>query len=331
VKTSTETQRYSLNGETMGTRYTAVFYAEAGIDTAAINRSLAQAVGRVDQQMSTWKADSELNRLNAGPVQTWLAVPKELATVLAAALRVSQQSGGAFDIGVGDLVDAWGFGPGAQSVTEQTIDTLPPRGGLSANAALTVDVQRHQVRKRAPLHLNLNGIAKGFGVDELARCLDSFGLTRYLVGIDGEMRARGAKPDAQPWVVAIEKPCRGQREVMGVMELSDAAIATSGDYRHWIDVKGRHYAHTMNPATGAPLCNTIASVTVVAASCMLADAWATALMVLGEIEGPRLAQARGMDALFVLREGEQLKEISIVGGILQAQIESRPPQTSPQT
>ena len=331
MKTSTETQRYSLNGETMGTRYTALFYAEAGLDTDAINRALAQAVGRVDQQMSTWKADSDLNRLNAAPEQVWLPVPEELATVLAAALRVGQQSGGAFDIAVGDLVEAWGFGPGASSVTEQPLDTLAPRSALSANAALTVDTQRHQVRKRAPLQLNLNAIAKGFGVDELARCLDGFGLTNYLVGIDGEMRARGSKPDAQPWVVAIEKPCRGVREVMGVMELCDAAIATSGDYRHWIDVKGRHYAHTMNPATGAPLCNSVAAVTVVAASCMLADAWATALMVLGEVEGPRLAQERGMDALFVLREGDQLREISIVGGILQAQIDSRPTQTRPHT
>ncbi|MDB1108526.1 FAD:protein FMN transferase [Pseudomonas extremaustralis] len=331
MKTSTETQRYSLNGETMGTRYTALFYAEAGLDTDAINRALAQAVGRVDQQMSTWKADSDLNRLNAAPEQVWLPVPEELATVLAAALRVGQQSGGAFDIAVGDLVEAWGFGPGASSVTEQPLDTLAPRSALSANAALTVDTQRHQVRKRAPLQLNLNAIAKGFGVDELARCLDGFGLTDYLVGIDGEMRARGSKPDAQPWVVAIEKPCRGVREVMGVMELCDAAIATSGDYRHWIDVKGRHYAHTMNPATGAPLCNNVAAVTVVAASCMLADAWATALMVLGESEGPRVAQARGMDALFVLREGDQLREISIVGGILQAQIDSRPTQTRPHT
>ena len=331
MKTSTETQRYSLNGETMGTRYTALFYAEAGLDTDAINRALAQAVARVDQQMSTWKADSDLNRLNAAPEQVWLPVPEELATVLAAALRVGQQSGGAFDIAVGDLVEAWGFGPGASSVTEQPLDTLAPRSALSANAALTVDTQRHQVRKRAPLQLNLNAIAKGFGVDELARCLDDFGLTDYLVGIDGEMRARGSKPDAQPWVVAIEKPCRGVREVMGVMELCDAAIATSGDYRHWIDVKGRHYAHTMNPATGAPLCNSVAAVTVVAASCMLADAWATALMVLGESEGPRVAQARGMDALFVLREGDQLREISIVGGILQAQIDSRPPQTRPHT
>jgi thiamine biosynthesis lipoprotein len=143
------------------------------------------------------------------------------------------------------------------------------------------------------------------------------------VGIDGEMRARGVKPDDQCWAVALEKPNRGVREVMGVMELSDAAIATSGDYRHWVDVAGQSYAHTMNPATGAPLCNPLAAVTVVAASCMLADAWATALMVLGETEGPRLAQERGMDALFVLREGAQFKEISIVGGQLQAQIETR--------
>lgn len=321
MKTSTELQRYSLNGETMGTRYTALFYAGARIDTDEVAHSLARAVSRVDQQMSTWKPDSDLNRLNAAPEQEWVSVPKELATVLSAALRVSQQSSGAFDIAVGDLVNAWGFGPGEQTVTEPAL--MPLRARLLASAALVVDPQRNQVRKRVPLNLDLSGIAKGFGVDELARCLEGLGITCYLVGIDGEMRARGVKPDGQYWAVALEKPNRGVREVMGVMDLSDAAIATSGDYRHWIDVAGQSYAHTMNPATGAPLCNSLAAVTVVAASCMLADAWATALMVLGEIEGPRLAQERGMDALFVLREGEQFKEISIVGGQLQAQIETR--------
>ncbi|WP_241801820.1 FAD:protein FMN transferase, partial [Pseudomonas corrugata] len=320
MKTFTELLRFSLSGETMGTRYTALFYAGAGIDTDEVARHLACAVARVDQQMSTWKPDSDLNRLNAAPEQQWIAVPQELATVLSAALRVSQQSGGAFDVAVGDLVNAWGFGPGEQTVTEQTLATMPPPR-LSASAALVVDPLRKQVRKLAPLQLDLNGIAKGFGVDELARCLDGFGITRYLVGIDGEMRARGVKPDGQCWVVAVEKPERGVREVMGVMELGDTAIATSGDYRHWVDVAGQAYAHTMNPATGAPLCNRLAAVTVVAASCMLADAWATALMVLGETEGPRLAQERGMDALFVLRDEQRFKEISIVGGRLQAQIE----------
>ncbi|MBF6039745.1 FAD:protein FMN transferase [Pseudomonas sp. P154a] len=307
----------------MGTRYTALFYAAAGIDTDAVGHNLARAVARVDQQMSTWKPGSDLNRLNAAPEQQWVSVPEELATVLSAALRVSQQSGGAFDIAVGDLVDAWGFGPAEQTITEQAL-TTSPHARLSASAALVIDTQRNQVRKRAPLQLDLNGIAKGFGVDELARCLDGLGITRYLVGIDGEMRARGVKPDGQCWAVALEKPRRGVREVMGVMELGDAAIATSGDYRHWVDVAGQAYAHTMNPATGAPLCNPLAAVTVVASSCMLADAWATALMVLGETEGPRLAQERGMDALFVLRDGQQFKEISIVGGQLQAQIETRP-------
>lgn len=324
MKMSTDVQRYSLNGETMGTRYTALFYTEAGIDTDEIGRRLARAVDRVDQQMSIWKADSDLNRLNAAPEQEWLPMPKEMTTVLTAALRVSQQSSGAFDIAVGDLVDAWGFGPGEPTVSEQALATALPRSRLSASAALVVDPIRNQVRKRAPLNLDLNGIAKGFGVDELARCLEASGITRYLVGIDGEMRARGVKPGDQPWVVAIEKPCRGVREVMGVMELCDAAIATSGDYRHWLQVGEQSYAHTMNPVTGAPLCNLLAAVTVVAASCMLADAWATALMVLGDIEGPRLAQERGMNALFVLRDGQQLKEISIVGGQLQAQIEPRP-------
>ena len=321
MKMSTDAQRYRLNGETMGTRYTALFYAEPGIDSDKIGLGLAHAVHQVDQQMSTWKADSDLNRLNAAPEQQWLSVPQELTTVLAAALRVSQQSNGAFDIAVGDLVQAWGFGPDEPSITEQMLGTDSPKPRLSASKALEVDPQRNQVRKRAPLNLDLNGIAKGFGVDELARCLEGFGITCYLVGIDGEMRARGVKPDAQPWVVAIEKPCRGVREVMGVMELSDCAIATSGDYRHWVDVRGQSYAHTMNPATDAPLANSLASVTVTASSCMLADAWATALMVLGEIEGPRLAQARGMDALFVLRDRDQFKEISIVSGQLQAQVQ----------
>lgn len=323
MKMFTELQRYRLNGETMGTRYTALFYAGTGIDTKEVGQQLARAVARVDQQMSTWKPDSDLNRLNAAPEQVWVSVPKELATVLSAALRVSQQSDGAFDIAVGDLVNAWGFGPGEQTVTAHSIDATTPRARLLASDALEVEPHHYQVRKRAPLNLDLSGIAKGFGVDELARCLEGLGITRYLVGIDGEMRARGAKPDGQCWVVALEKPNRGVREVMGVMELSDASIATSGDYRHWVDVAGQSYAHTMNPATGTPLCNSLAAVSVVAASCMLADAWATALMVLGETEGLRLAQERGMDALFVLREGERFKEVSIVGGQLQAQIQSR--------
>jgi thiamine biosynthesis lipoprotein len=167
-----------------------------------------------------------------------------------------------------------------------------------------------QVRKLFDTALDLSGIAKGYGVDMLASCLDRLGIDSYLVGIDGEMRARGLKPGREPWAVALEKPLPGIREVMGVMELCDAAIATSGDYRRFVDLAGERYGHTMHPLLGAPVRNRVAAVTVVASGCMLADAWATALMVLGEEAGVALAQRRGIDALFVIHDGAGFKEIS---------------------
>ncbi|MDI1253176.1 FAD:protein FMN transferase [Thermomonas sp.] len=309
-------QRYSLHGETMGTRYSAVFFAAPGADEAAINARLFAAVDEVDRQMSNWKPDSALNRLNNAPVDQWLAVPDELFTVLEAALSVSRQSHGAFDIGVGNLVSAWGFGPGEGHIDEQRINGLKAQAYRPATDVLEIDSLHRRVRKRATIMLDLSGIAKGYGVDQLARCLDMLGITRYLVGIDGEMRARDTKPDGQPWSIAIEKPVRDVRDVMGVMELSDAAIATSGDYRHWVEHDGKSYAHTIDGPLRQPASNRLAAVSIVASNCMFADAWATALLVLGEKAGIELAQKRGMTALFVLHHGDGFQEISVTDGEL---------------
>lgn len=319
MKTSSESgdpsvasiQRHSLHGETMGTRYSALFFAAPGVDEAAIGQRLFAAVDAVDRQMSSWKADSDLNRLNAAPIKEWITVPAELLTVLETALRVGRQSRGAFDIGVGDLVRSWGFGPTRGAVDRRAINALKDRVHRVASDILELDPVQTRVRKRAAVTLDLSGIAKGFGVDQLARCLDSVGITRYLVGIDGEMRARGSKPDGRPWAVAIEKPVRDVREVAGVMELADAAIATSGDYRHWIEHEGRSYAHTMDATGQQPASNRLAAVSVVDATCMLADAWATALLALGETEGIELARKRGMEALFTLHDGDGFQEIHV--------------------
>jgi thiamine biosynthesis lipoprotein len=307
-------QRYSLNGQTMGTRYSAVFFARPGLDQIAICRSLFAAVDQVDQQMSPWQPDSALNRLNAAPLQQWLPIPRQLMQVLQCALQVSRQSAGAFDIGVGDLVNAWGFGPERSQPDHDLISQLHSQPRQLAADVLQLDSVNSRVFKQAPVSLDLCGIAKGYGVDQLALCLDDWGITDYLVGIDGEMRAQGCKPDGQPWVVALEKPVRGVREVMGVMEISNAAIATSGDYRHWVEVAGQSFSHTMHPQQQAPLGANLTAVSVIETSCMLADAWATALMVAGPQAGPALAQARGMDALFVLREGDGFRELSFVDG-----------------
>lgn len=300
---STE-QRYSLSGATMGTRYSAVFYAAESIDQGALQAELQQAVDRVDRQMSTWQADSDLMRLNAAPPGQWVELPEELLWVLATALQIGEQAGGAFDIGVGALVSAYGFGP--QAATEQ----LPPRPPR-ARDALELDVPRRAARTHSRISLDLNGIAKGFAVDQLARCLREHGVNNFLVGIDGEMRAAGHKPDGSAWAVALEKPLRGRREVLGALELTDASIATSGDYRHWRECDGTSFSHTMDPHSGAPLVSTLTSVSVICTSCMYADAWATALLVLGVEAGSRVAREQSLSAIFVVREGDVLREVLV--------------------
>lgn len=312
VPSSAPLQRYSLNGATMGTRYTAVFYGRAGCDAVAIGASLFAAVDQVDCQMSSWNPASDLCRINAAPVHTWLDIPPELALVIDTGLQVGRESRGAFDIGVGALVEAWGFGPSRLAVS--TIPAAPYGTGHVAGAAsLEMDRQGGRIRKLAPVRIDLSGIAKGYGVDQLAACLDGYGIASYLVGIDGEMRARGSKPGGAAWTVAIEKASYGVREAAGAMALADEAIASSGDYRHWVDIGARRYSHTMNPALQQPSSNRLAGVTVLGPTCMLADAWATALMVLGERDGVSMARARGMEALFTLRDGELLEEIWVDG------------------
>lgn len=299
-KISTERARIALNGPTMGTRWSALFFADRGRDTDAIRAALQAAVDEVDTQMSTWNAASALMRINAAPVGDWVMVPEQLRSVLRLGLEIGSASGGAFDIGMGDAVTAWGFGPGAAA----------PEGIRAAMDALrrpaqeVLEIEGMQLRKTAPIALDLNGIAKGYGVDRLAETLRDHGIADALVGIDGEMRAIGLRPDGEAWTIAVEAPYPDRRAPHSVLALQDAAVATSGDYRHCVEVQGRRLSHTMDPRRGAPLIASPASVTVVARTCAEADAWATALMVLGAERGADLARQRGLDALFLLRDDE---------------------------
>lgn len=372
--------RCRASGATMGTRYGAQFYAPPTADARAIAAALDAAVRAVDAQMSNWKADSDLSRLNRATPGSWTPICANLAAVLVRAREIGRETDNAFNIGVGTLVDRWGFGPGAaanrqadnewaanrqaagrhtvdrrtvarhmvdrhtadrqtadrQTKDGRTPDRQParpagPANGLSGaidarrrasilrgpvpspcrpiDELLEVDVARGRVRRLADVAFDLCGIAKGFGVDELARVLDRHGIGAWLVGIDGELRARGCKPDGSPWAIALEAPDYGRRGAMGAIDLVDAAVATSGDYRHWADFGGERLSHTMDPRAGAPLRGGIASVTVVAPTCTDADAYATALMVLGAQAGCAHAERHGLDALFVVRDGDALRTI----------------------
>ena len=297
-KTSTDLIRHALNGPTMGTRWSALFFAPPGLDLGPVQAALQKAVEAVDAHMSTWQPDSDLMRLNRAPVGESVEVPSDLAHVLALGLTIGRASGGAFDIGMGDAVRAWGFGPDA--VDESGIRTALAAPRRPAHEVLELDGTR--VCKRAPIALDLNGIAKGYGVDRLAESLRSFGIEAALVGIDGEMRAVGLRPDGEAWTIAIEAPDPACRTPHAILNLQDAAVATSGDYRHWVTVQGRHLSHTMDPRRGAPLLSSPASVTVIAPTCAEADAWATAFMVAGPDAGAALATRQGLSVLFLMRD-----------------------------
>lgn len=298
-KMSTDLARVALNGPTMGTRWSALLYLPKGAETVALQAALQAAVARVDAQMSLWRADSDLNRLNAAPLGEWVALGAEITQVLHLGLTIGRASGGAFDMTMGDAVRAWGFGPeGASEVAIGAARAAPRR---PAWEAVELDRAGARARRLAPVSLDLNGIAKGYGTDCLARALKAEGVAAGLVGIDGEMRALGRRPDGEGWTIAVEAPEAGRRAAHSMLVLEEAAVATSGDYRHFVTVQGRALAHTMDPRRGMPLRAPPASVTVVAQSCAAADAWATALMVAGPEAGLDLARRAGLEALFVLR------------------------------
>jgi thiamine biosynthesis lipoprotein len=295
----------------MGTRWSVSVDADHTMDLAALRQDLAAAVEEVDRQMSPWKPDSDLVRLNRAPVDAWEDLPAEILEVLDCALDVQRLSAGAFDPCVGALVDAWGFGavrdaPDAQAI--RAARQLTPR---TAQGGLELDRPAGRARKRSPLQLDLCGIAKGYAVDRMTTVLQQHGVRHALASLDGELRAVGGQASGAPWAVALERPEAGRRAVHGVIELENLSVATSGDYRRYLEVGDARLAHTMDPRSCAPVNNAVASVTVLARTCMHADAWATALLVAGSSEGMVMAQRMGLDVLFLLRRAEGLMEVGL--------------------
>jgi len=301
-KMFTDLARHALNGPTMGTRWSALFHMPGDFETAGVYTAMADAVAGVDQQMSAWKPESNLNRLNAACPGKWIVLPEHLMKVLQAGLAIGEASGGAFDIGMGDAVAAWGFG--AVEADETAIKAARLVRRNPAHDILELDPANRRARKHADVCFDLNGIAKGYGVDRLAETASLHGIEAGLFAIDGELRALGAQPDGTGWTVAVEKPDLHERSPHSIIELEGSAIATSGNYRHWVDIGGHRLSHTMDPRLGMPLKSPPASATVIARDCMSSDAWATAMMVLGDEQGLKLAERLGLSVLF-LRHDQQ--------------------------
>jgi len=309
AKTPARAQLFTFDGPTMGTRYQVACATALPVDLDVLKTDVHGAVDRVDQQMSNWIPTSPLSQFNRAGAGVWVDVPQDLITVVQAGLKLGRETRGAFDLTAGQLVDDWGFGP-SQSRNSQAGNGAP--AGLAGSLEVRQDPPA--LKKSQPLTIDLCGIAKGFGVDQIAACLESHSITDYLVTIDGEARVSGRKPGLDwQWSLALDAPVAGQKQAYDILTPRNGALATSGDYRHFVDLDGQRFAHTMDMRVGAPVQNAIASLTVHQETCMMADAWATALMVLGPKEGVAVAEARKIPALFLIRGPEGIEELATAG------------------
>lgn len=275
----------------MGTSWS---LAIAGGPPAA--RALVEAVlAEVIAESSLWEVDSEISRFNRAPAGTAVPLSPGFRQVVEAALAIAGASDGAFDPGLAALSHRWGFAPGGAA------------DGARAGAWRELQLAGDSLIQPGTVALDLNAIAKGQAVDRVASRLLAAGCAHFLVGIGGEYRGEGVRPDGQPWWVEVEQPPGAALPPLRIA-LAGLSVATSGDYRRVVMRGGRRFSHSLDPVTGQPIAEGVASVAVLGASCMVADAEATAITVLGADLGHDWAVSRGLAAQILVREGNGFRE-----------------------
>ena len=295
-----------FSGSTMGTTWNVKVAGDNLRPDAmrAIGSAIEDALNDVVGRMSTWEERSELSRFNAMHSSAPFSISQPVIEVLEIAHQVSRRSGGAFDVTIGPLVNAWGFGsqgsttsPPSEIAIQRLLRSVGYRG-------LKLDPETRTLEKSRPqMQVDVSAIAKGYGVDRVDRALGALGHTDYLVEIGGELLARGQRNDGRAWRVAIERPSEEFGILHRVLVLQNRAMATSGDYRNYYEVDGQRFSHTLDPRSGRPITHGLASVSVIHESATWADAWATALNVLGPEAGYLLADAEGLAAYFIAHHG----------------------------
>lgn len=292
---------HSVDGFTMGSTWSARFVAPANVDDLRVRAELERILAQLDGELSGYRDDSALARLNRAPVGAWVDMPPHLAHVLAFGLQLWRESGGAFDMTVQPLVRLWGFG------AAEPRDVLPSAGEVTAARArlgsdrLEFSPDGRQARRNADIALDVDGVAPGYAAGVMSAWLAAQGYGDNLVEVGGEMHAAGHRPDGSGWRVGIEAPVMARGQLKRVVAVSDLALTTAGDYRDYFEVDGKRYTHIIDPRTGWPVQHDLASVTVIAPGLASADGYATAIMVLGPDAGLALADAQHLAVYLLLR------------------------------
>ncbi|WP_246149746.1 FAD:protein FMN transferase [Tritonibacter litoralis] len=286
----------------MGTTYNVVAIDHSNkLKESDVKTAISEALATVNASMSNWDQTSEISRINAEKTDRMTTLSPELAQVMEAAAFVNQASGGRFDTTVGPLIELWGFGaPGAQSMpSEGAVADARAKSGHENTLRIGAGTLQ---KTQADAQIYLAAIGKGYGADHVGRALEQLGVNDYLVEIGGDLYAAGRNPDGLPWQIGIEAPNAADRGVLGVVGLSGLGLASSGDYRNYFEVDGQRYSHLIDPATGRPVDHKTASATVLAENAMLADAWSTAMLILGRERGLEVAAQHGIAVQFAERD-----------------------------
>ena len=303
-------EQIHLYGPTMGTTYNVKYLPQKDAPSREqFQREIDRLLEEVNDQMSTYRKDSELSRFNQSRSSDSFTVSSQTATVVKEAIRLNTLTMGALDVTVGPLVNLWGFGPEARP------EVVPSDTELAERKAMTgiehLKVEGNSLQKDLPnLYVDLSTIAKGWGVDVVADYIQSQGIKNYMVEVGGEIRLKGHNREGVPWRIAIEKPDVNQRAVQEIIEPGNMAMATSGDYRNYFEREGIRYSHIIDPRTGRPIHNKVVSVTVLDKSCMTADGLATGLMVLGEEKGMQVAEKENIPVLMIVKTDDGFKEFT---------------------
>ncbi|SFX40253.1 FAD:protein FMN transferase [Marinospirillum alkaliphilum] len=303
-----EPQPVRLQGQIFGTFWLATFPDQWSTDQVKrLETGIKAELDKVNQSMSTYLKDSELNRFNAAEPGEWVAVSTPLFEVLSLSQAVSEASRGAFDVTVGGLVNLWSFGPEARPEAIPGRELLQQRKAETGYRYLELDYGNQQARRLRSSYVDLSGVAKGYAVDRVADWLKQQGVDNFLVNIGGDLIVAGERNPGQPWRIGVEVPDGRIQVAHHILPVSDMSVATSGDYRNYYEVDGRRMSHTIDPRTGWPVNHQLASVTVLHPSNAVADAWATAFMVLGTNAALELANREKLDILLISREGDGWK------------------------
>jgi thiamine biosynthesis lipoprotein len=300
-----------LAGDIQGTSYHVKLVLDGlPVTPEQVKTDVEGVFRQVDEKLSNWREDSEISRLNQQKTTEWLSASPEIVGLVAIAREVGEKTHGCYDLTVTPIFKLWGFARHQEKVpTDAEIDKALRHVGMDK---VDIDAANNRLRKQDPeVEISLDSIAQGYTVARVAEALERRGIQNYLAEVGGEMRVKGKKANGNPWRVAVEKPTPMAREVQRVLDIHEAqgtAVMTAGTYRNFFEEQGKTYSHILDPKTGRPVTHNLLSVTILHEDPTLADAWDTALLCVGEAEGMRIAEAEHLKALFIYREGDQLKE-----------------------